>query len=519
MDTNRLTCIAALHNPRRVEWEHLTGVLGLPILALLLETTWLSGNSPPLFVYDDSYITLGLARNLTLTGVAIVDGTTAWYGMTSPLHVFLVALMFRVFGSVELSAVFVGMVSTAFLVVAVYFWALRVSHEKHAALAASFLTASSGWIAFDALSGLETVTYMLMSVLVLLSLQASNPYLVGVLAGLTIWTRPEGWFLLVAASLSQLVKLARADGSRLVSRSLKLVGIQVLVTVGVVTPLLILNYAHTGLIAPATALTKACFFAEITMSLATKTHFFLDALQSWYVTLMFATVVFLLFAVFARHSLDRCVLYCYPLLFYGFYFLVFPGGLGHYWCRYQHIFLPIVYLFVAEGAIVLLSVLRQHWRVISPIVVVGTILVCQGHTLADVYPRYTGSAESIRQVNMELAQWIDMNTAVGDVIAVHDIGTVTYFLEQRKVLDLVGLVNPDMDIIYREGLRPISFEDRKTAEYLRNMGVAYVVMFYDWRRFLNVDPETIPGCTLVHETLPIYGSQARYRVYRMEWRT
>jgi len=499
----------------RSRWADLVGACVFPILGVLLTLNWLFENGQVLFVYDDSYITLGFARNLALHGALTLDGTTFWCGMTSPLHVFLVSLLAKLFGSVEASAIFVGMASIVFLVIAMYLWVKELTRDKKIALLASFLTASSGWIIFDALSGLETVTFILLSVLVFYFVERRSIYLVGLFLGLSIWTRPEGWFLLVAVLISQLViAFLNKDSSTMLSK-LKRIGMEAGVAFALVVLLLIVNFAYTASPLPSTALTKAYFFAEPSMALATKAHFFWDAVHLWYGALIFASPFILVLLAFARYTRQRSYMYIYPLLFYVFYFILFPGSLGHYWCRYQHIFLPIVFLLLGEGAVNLSNLLRKRWKIVVVVLLAAVIFLNQWQSLSTGQQRYNGATRSILSVNIELARWLEANTDADDVIAVHDIGTVTYFLGQRKVVDLVGLINPGVNKYYREGVTAIAFEERQISSYLAEKEVNYLVIFDDWRRFLNLGPEDMSVFHLVYESKPIYGSNARYRVYSL----
>ena len=493
----------------------MVGVGVFPLLGVLLALKWLLENGQVLFVYDDSYITLGFARNFALHGTLTLDGTTFWHGITSPLHVFLVSLLAKPFGNVEVSAVFVGVASIAFLVIAMYLWVKELTKDKKIALLASFLMASSGWIIFDALSGLETVTYILLSVLVLYFLEKRNVYLVGLFLGLSIWARPEGWFLLVAVLISQsVIAFLNKDSPAMISE-LKRIGLEAGVACATVVPLLVINFAYTGALLPGTALTKAYFFGEPSMALATKVEFFWDAVRLWYGNLIFASPFILVLLAFARYRWQRSYLYVYPLLFYACYFILFPGGLGHYWCRYQHIFLPIIFLLFSEGAINLSQLLRKRWKIIAAVLLAAVILLNQWQSLSIGQQRYKGATASVQEVNIQLARWLEANTSANDVIAVHDIGTVTYFLGQRKVVDLVGLINPEVTKYHREGTNAIAFEERQISNYLAEKEVNYLVIFDDWRRFLNLGPEAMATFHLVYESKPIYGSCAHYRVYSL----
>ncbi len=83
-------------------------------------------------------------------------------------------------------------------------------------------------------------------------------------------------------------------------------------------------------------------------------------------------------------------------------------------------------------------------------------------------------AKDVAIINTEMvdaALWLNQNTAANDLIAVHDIGAVGYF-SQRQIIDLAGLVTPEIIPIIRD-------EARLTA-YLDQQGATYLMTFPEW---------------------------------------
>jgi hypothetical protein len=83
---------------------------------------------------------------------------------------------------------------------------------------------------------------------------------------------------------------------------------------------------------------------------------------------------------------------------------------------------------------------------------------------------------------VETARWISINTAPGDLIAAHDIGAMGYF-GQRRLVDLAGLVSPEVI--------PFLRDEARLAEYLDQLGVAYLVTFPGWYDKLDAGKEII----------------------------
>ena len=69
---------------------------------------------------------------------------------------------------------------------------------------------------------------------------------------------------------------------------------------------------------------------------------------------------------------------------------------------------------------------------------------------------------------MQVAQWINDHAPQDAVIATHDIGIIGYF-SNRQIVDLAGLVTPEMV--------PIMNDPQKTAEYLRSKHASYLIVY------------------------------------------
>jgi hypothetical protein len=83
-----------------------------------------------------------------------------------------------------------------------------------------------------------------------------------------------------------------------------------------------------------------------------------------------------------------------------------------------------------------------------------------------------GSDVAIIETEMvRTAYWLKANTNPQDLIAAHDIGAIGYFSE-RKLVDLAGLVSPDVI--------PFIRDEQKLAAYMDQKKVRYLVTFPGW---------------------------------------
>jgi hypothetical protein len=84
---------------------------------------------------------------------------------------------------------------------------------------------------------------------------------------------------------------------------------------------------------------------------------------------------------------------------------------------------------------------------------------------------YAADVAFIQGEMVATAHWLEDNTPPGSLIAVHDIGAVGYFTP-RPLLDLAGLVTPEVI--------PFIADEARLIEFMQSQGADYVVFFPDW---------------------------------------
>ena len=83
-------------------------------------------------------------------------------------------------------------------------------------------------------------------------------------------------------------------------------------------------------------------------------------------------------------------------------------------------------------------------------------------------------AEDVAVIESEMvatAHWIQVNTPPDALIAAHDIGALGYFA-QRDIIDLAGLISPDVISFIRD--------ESRLANYLDSQGAEYLMTFPEW---------------------------------------
>jgi hypothetical protein len=90
------------------------------------------------------------------------------------------------------------------------------------------------------------------------------------------------------------------------------------------------------------------------------------------------------------------------------------------------------------------------------------------------------------------AHWVAENTEPGSLIGAHDIGALGYFGD-RELVDLAGLVSPEVIPFIRDESRLGNYLDEQAADYL--------VTFPGWY------PDLVARSTLVYQTNKQYSPE------------
>ena len=500
-------------------WYYIKILSPLFLISLLscgLSIYYLRFNPEHLLMFDDSYITLKFASNFFKYKGITYDGSSYLTGATSPLHIVLIAL-FGLFLKMETASLVVGIIFFAFSSLLVYLWTHRIYGDRKSALVAGVMTSTSVFLISDSLNGLETTTFIFFSLLTF--------YLFYVYEGkvfyviplfLSILTRPEGWFIACAFWMWQVLQYVIQKDRQILKHLSTSIGIFTLLII----PYLLISLCYTGSLLPNTAFSKAIFFAEVVLPLHDRIVLFKKGFYI-FIKFLFPTPLFVFpLVLFSRKLISLPYLWFYYIIFYLFYFLLFPGAIGHYWFRYQHIFIPLIIIAVSSGAIELVKMFkRKTLQIFVAAFIVLLLIYNQSGYYKHFKNGYTSSTASTKNTMINLALWLKHNTPKDSLIALHDIGAVGYFSD-RKILDLVGLTNPEVSRYYwdRSSKRPFNLSERRVMDYLKEKKPDYLVMFPDWDRYFNffhsINKKHFKH---IYTSNPTFPSGVRYNVFKCYW--
>jgi hypothetical protein len=439
------------------------------------------------FPLDDAWIHQTFARNLVQFGQWAYTPGQPTSGSTSPLWTVILSVSYLLK---------IGPYIWTFLVNILILFSLGFMGEKIARTInpnySPFIPIIGIFLIFEwhftwaAASGMETVLFTLIGVVTFwvgLSDLRWRWLIGGCLTGLSIWVRPEGitflgvliWFLFFLTSERKNI---------LLNLSLLLLGVMVFAF-----PYILLNVSLSGTIFPNTFLAK----------------------QTEYAILLQQSIILRIWNLLV-------------LPFSGVGIILLPGliyQIIRYIRQKKWAILGIIIWFISFILIyaIRLPVTYQNGRYIIPTmaipIIVGSVgtfellerirLFRFGFIIDKVWRwslygilmvfflsgarTYAFDVAIIETEMVDTSKWVAVNTPPGSLIASHDIGALGFFGE-RPILDLAGLVTPDVI--------PFIRNESMLETYIHEKGAAYLMTFPDW----------YPN--LVRGKIPIYSTDGKY---------
>lgn len=413
---------------------------------------------------DDSWIHLRFADNLAHgRGFGINPGEPV-AASTAPLWTLLLAA--------AIALGIPGLAAAKLLGVACYLasglltrrLALAAGLGRPLALAAAVGTMAAGRLVWGALSGMEVA---LGSVLVA--------------AGAWLAVRERG---VAAAALFGLATLARPEAAVLVglhalgARSFRGFACRLALPALLVAPAAGFSLATVGHLVPATAVAKGDGGLIGAMSGAPLQWARVGRSVTWYLAgwglrLVQDHPALPALAVAGFWALRRTplgplswVLLAHPVAAS----LVAPyGGAGFQTGRYTSHLLPLLMVVAASGLAGLARLPRvAAWR--APLLVLLALPLGLGLGPASV--AYGWGVQNINAMQVALGRWVARHTPPEALLAVNDIGAITYFGD-RRIIDLVGLATPEIIPYRREGQSAV-------LRYVQRVCPDYLIIFPNW---------------------------------------
>jgi arabinofuranosyltransferase len=493
----------------RRDWPWLASVLVIGCLAFagfLLHTqgaTSGEGGVP----LDDAWIHFQFARNLAGGDGFSFNPGEPTAGSTAPLWTVLLSAVYLVGGRFPAAGQALSAVCFLLTIAGTYWLAKRIAGSSWPAWIAAAVVALNGRMVWAALSAQETCLFAALSLLAIgcqLSDQREGRYRLrtAVLFAAAALSRPEGYLLFVLSIVDFLVRRARrrqpADGRWPLAPALLFTAL--------VLPYLAFSLTTGGHLLPNTYHAKA--------SPTVVPHLdFLSAAATYLVLDNPLLVPFFVLGLVALLGKARLLALWAAALVLAYSFLhvdLYQHG------RYLMPLIPCNAVVATVGLLEASALARRRGFRWQPprtacVALLALVVGATAWRLPIMGRSYAWDVSSINEMHVTLGKWVEHNTDEGAVLALNDIGAITYF-SQRYAIDLAGLITPEVQPLLRSPERADLL-----AAYLVEQDVDYVIIFPNWfpelaaRRDLL---QPVQQVTLAHQT--ITGGTTMV-VYRASW--
>jgi hypothetical protein len=348
-------------------------------------------------------------------------------------------------------------------------------------------------LTWSATSGMETLLHGLIILVVLgMLMEGSRQYLtLGLLAGLSVWVRPDGLTL-----LGPILFVVFLQEKTIQTRSRALLN----VIIGFGVPFgfyLLFNLALSGTPMPNTFYAKQAEYQEYWLSKTLSerlTDYLLPIIASPFVVLVPGFFLWAYKNIRERNwGAIACLIWFFGYV--GIYFMRLPA---YQHGRYIIPAFPVLYLWGMIGMMMYITSPKLNprisfwWQVLLVIFVLAFQWLGARQNAQDVI--------LIETQMVRTAQWMNGNLSSDALVAVHDIGAIGYFT-QNPLIDLAGLITPDVV--------PFIRDEAQLTQYLNDMGAEYLVTFPSWY------PQMIEERVVVFQAgLPEFPFDENMTVYR-----
>lgn len=468
----------------------------VPLLLFLAAERRVAGESG--FPLDDSWIHLHFARNLAEgRGFAYNPGVPV-AGSTAPLWTLLLGLAFRLAGPSVLLVKVLGVAATVLAALLTPRAAAGFGAAAPAGTAAGLALLVTGPMAWGSLSGMEVPLAAALVAGALAADGAGREPVAAALAALAPLARPE------ALVFSVLLALARPSRRRL----LLFGGL----TAAALAPAVVFSLVTVGAPLPATAAAKVEGGLLGVLSglpepwrrlLLDRPADYLGRWGRWLWTthpgLPLALPVALVAVWWRRGAalgVPALALLLHPL---ALALLAPYQGPDFQEGRYSAHLLPLAFVVLAVA-------LGSRWspaRTALAALWLGLALVA----LLPAAHRYAWGVQNINAMQVHLGRWVDEHLPPRARLAVNDIGAIAY-LSRREVIDLMGLVTPEI-IPYRRRGEP------GVIEFLRRRCPDYAIVFPAWFPRLAADRSLLEPIYRVRLARNVVAGAPEMVVYRL----
>lgn len=448
------------------------------------------------FPLDDPWIHLQFAKNLIEYGsYSYFKNEVITSGSTSPLYTFLAAFLFLFIKNEFILSYIIGILFLGLLVFSAYKLAKLEFQYSIGALVFALLISIQPKISLISVSGMETTMFIFFLISTIYFYRKENFLLTGIFSGLTLWTRPEGLILIGALILDLLLQrnfFKIEFASRFLYKKQVLRFLLPLILISSVY--FFFNYLLSGTPFPNTYQAKIAYYFGSDRLKFLKVDVFEYFTSKEFILISFfflVGVAFLVRDVIKKQYNSNLLHFIFLFTFLLAYYVQLP--ISHRFGRYLMPVIPFYILISIDGLHRLFNLLQTKSKTDQRLILNFFYVIILVTNISLSIPEIKQNEKDITFLgkyhfdrHIRIGEWLKQNTKESDIIATHDIGAIAFYSD-RKIIDMVGLVNPEI-IDYLRDKNSTTF---LKEHFLRN-NVTYFATMRNWFEAVNQNPVFIP---------------------------
>ena len=449
------------------------------------------------FPLDDPWIHLQFAKNIAEYGsFSYYKNEVVTAGSTSPIYTIVLAAGFFITKNEMWLSYILGII---FFALSIYYFyrlsSVTFPKENWLAIAAALLLVFDKWLNLITVTGMETTMYIFLLVACYYYYRKMNSIGFAVTLGLTFWTRPDALAFIAAIAIDYFFRVYLKNKAPKENAEVTLFEKKDLIRIAgifgfIMAAYFVMNYIISGSLLPNTYGAKIAYYSAEFRSRAD----FLK-MEVWeYFTESAYLLIFIPFLFGAFKLISDSFRLRYNPLIPAFIFIVllifmywYKLPYAHRFGRYMMPIFPFYILLAVYGGrqfFMWLANFLNDKKLVNGLNII--LLACTVIYFASGYYEnrkiYQDQSRHIYIRQVVAAKWLKDNTPEGSIIATHDVGAIAFYSD-RKVLDVVGLINPEF----------ISKLNKKefvgfVLEQLKTQNVSYMAFLKEWFQVVNQEP-------------------------------
>ncbi len=432
---------------------------------------------------DDTWIHFRFAENFAHGHFFEYNIGEPTPGTTSPLWVVILSVPFLFSRSLIIPySLLIGSLFFLFACFEVYKISLKLNFNPNYALLITLLTVMNGRLLWSSLSGMEITLFVWLTLLtarIHLSEIESNKInlYTGIILGFAALTRPETYLFGLLYYFATIILLRKSLKQNLLPLLLSFI-----LFVIILSPYPLFSYSLTGKFVPNTFQGQQGAFRYL------PDINFIDA--TWRLFFKDNFIVFILWIIstgyFIRSVFKKNIEQKFLLVnLWVTLFPVISAFLTPNWRHHGRYLIPLI-PFINLASINILIKFIEHYRQRKPqllkyrrkLIALTILLTIAG---AGIFAEMIGkNTDNINDQQVTIAKWINQNLPNEQVIALNDIGAIT-FLTNKRIIDMEGLVTPEILKIRRMNLED---QDPNVMALLKKNNVNYLIIYPQWYEIL-----------------------------------